>query len=498
MATAAAPTPNPLKSPMTWAQIQAEANKEIDAQIAGQNAPLIARTKTLGGQETSARAAIGQEFQSLLPGVQSSAGRVASAYGGALSAEQSIFSAAQTRMNQLHQQQAQEAQQLAQQMGGPVTTGQFTQNMAPYETALGSEGPAAMLDTLGRAQTGVQSAEAFAGQVFPAMQTEQQAQSDNFYKNQIKDLQNQIDQNAGTKSTLVGAKQAELLAAERQFKLNLAKQAMDKKTSQHQWAVERQQIASSKLSGKLAKGAAARQGIAVHQAGIRLNQEQQRLDYMIKHGATQDQLARQRLAISAASAQARIAHENATAKAGAARVSDSIQKDAISVIQAAMGSGKPVSMTHRAYVPGKALPGLKPPAGSYYDPQKKQYYRVVHETMTPQEWRQMTGEGGAGTHPITDPNRLFDYMRGTLPQLGRKATIRLIRAQTHHPNWSPGQKTSFTGNDLHTLPTAELKGLARRNGYTGPLGKKYSRQAIVDYLMHITSTVDPQLAHNHP
>jgi hypothetical protein len=108
--------------------------------------------------------------------------------------------------------------------------------------------------------------------------------------------------------------------------------------------------------------------------------------------------------------------------------------------------------------------------------------------MTAQEWQQQTGEGGNAQHPITDPNRLFDYMRGSLPQLGRKHTINLIRAQTGLKNWKPGQKTNYTGHDLQVMPIAELKGLGRIYGMPNVGGAKTTRQMLVDFILNRVSS----------
>lgn len=474
---------DPTKTPLTWAQIQAQAEAQATAQIQGENAPLQAREKTLGGQQVSAAGAITKEFQGLMPYVAGSAERVGQAYGGALSAEQQIFQAAGQRMNQLHQQQAAEAQQLAQQMGGPVATGDFTKSLEPYESVMGSQAAGSMLHTLGMGQAGVQEAEQFAGQVFPALQTEQVAKSNDFYKNQIKDLQNQIDQNAAGKSALVGKNQSDLLASERTFIQQQLQNHLAKQQAKREWKVQQQQIAASKLSGKLSKGAAKRAGISLglqEHASARADRAQAA---SIAHMSRSDQLAAERLGLSKAEFYQRVQHQNQTAKAGQTKISDSIQKDAISLIQAAMGGGKPVSRTYRAYIPGKATPLIKPPAGSYYDPKRKQYYRIGHETMTASEWQQQTGEGGTGQHPITDPNRLYDYMRGSLPQLGRKHTINLIRAQTGMKNWTPGQKTNYSGHDLQVMPISELKGLARIYGMPKVGGAKTTRQMLVDFIL---------------
>src|SRR5215471_5455516 len=194
---------NPVTGVMTWQQIQDMAEKQAAAAIAGENAPLQARVTSLGGQEATARGDIQHEGQQLLPYVQYSAQNVTAAQNQALAQEQQVFTAAGTRMNQLHQQMASEAQQLAQQMGGPVSTADFTKALAPYEQQLPNAQGSSMLHALGNAMTDTAEAQRFAGQVFPALISEEEAKSDSFFRNQIKDLQNQIDTNTGTKSDLV-------------------------------------------------------------------------------------------------------------------------------------------------------------------------------------------------------------------------------------------------------------------------------------------------------
>lgn len=487
---ATTPTVDPVTGKPYDPGILTAAEQAAQAEIQGQVSPLQAREKTLGAQETSAREAIGKEFAGLMPFVAGSGARVGAAYQGALSMEQQIFQAAGSRMNALHQQQAKEAQDLAQQMGGPVSTGQFTQAMEPYETALASAGPAAMLDTLGRGLAGVQHAEAFAGQVFPALQTEQQAHSDDFYKNQIKDIQAQIDAALAGKSSLTQAKLQDLLNQKRAYDQQQYQNQRDRLKDKRDWKVQQQQIRASKLSGKLSQGAAKRAGVQLGLSKRASRRADIQLQASIAHMSRADKLAAERLGLSKAEFMQRVQQQKQSAKQGSAKVSDSIQKDAISLIQAAMGSGKPVSRTYRAYIPGAAghVKGLKPPAGAYWDPKKGQYYRIGHETMTANEWKQQTGEGGTA---ITDPNRLYDYMRGSLPQLGRKATINLIRAQTGHKNWSPGKQMTYTGHDLQVMPLSELRGIARDFGFPHVGGAKTTRQMLVDYVLGRIHTPHP-------
>jgi hypothetical protein len=415
--------------------------------------------------------------------------------------EQQVFAAANTRMNQLHQNMAAEAQQLSQQMGGPVSTGDFTKALAPYEGQMGNAAGAGMLNALGGAVTDEAEAQRFAGQVFPALQTEDVAKSDAYYNNQIKTLQDQINANKGTQSDLTNQNLVNLTDKERQFELQLATQKMDKTRLARDWKVQQAGLHAEALRNALAKTAAKRAGIALAQRGKMIGITAARTRAEIAHMSAADKAMFARLGISKAEAIARIQHEQSMSRVGQVKLSDSISKDAASVVEAAMGGGKPVSMTHRDYLPLKIRRGgvLVPnPAvtlasvgkggTSYYDSNRKgipkgmsPYYRIVHEDMSAGAWNQAKG---GGPHPISDPNRLFDLVRGTIPQLGRSATINLIRAQTGFKNWSPGKKMSYSGSDLHSMGSGMLKGLARDAGYKGNLGKRMNKQAIIDFLMH--------------
>src|SRR6266702_3047472 len=177
---AAASDPNPVSTPMSYAELMAEAEQQAQAELQGQNAPLIAQEQTLGSQQQAAQKEIGSEFSDLMPYVQSSAQAVEQSQHDALAMEQSIFQAAGIRMNQMKQQQAEEAQQLAQQIGGPVAAGEFTSALSPYESQMPAQAAAGMLHGLGLAQADTNEAQQFAGQVFPALRTEDQAKSDSF------------------------------------------------------------------------------------------------------------------------------------------------------------------------------------------------------------------------------------------------------------------------------------------------------------------------------
>jgi hypothetical protein len=165
---------------------------------------------------------------------------------------------------------------------------------------------------------------------------------------------------------------------------------------------------------------------------------------------------------------------------GQAKLSLAASKDAASVVDAAMGGGKPVTLSHRDYLPGGKGSVFSSHAGAYYDKQKKQYFKVLRETMTPAEWSQMSG--GPGDHPVHDPQRLYDLVRGTIPQLGRKATVNLIRAKTGMRGWAPGKNMAYTGASLQSMPLGALEGIARDAGFPRAI-RKAGRQALVDFIL---------------
>src|SRR5215471_4699979 len=429
MATQTQPQ-NPINQPYTYAQLQQLAEQQATAAIAGENAPLQAQVGTYGSQKTAAEKTIGAEFGALQPYVQQSANQVQAGAQQAESIAQQVFAAAGTRMNQLHQQ---EAQQLAQQMGGPVTSGTFTDALAPAEGVLPSEQGAGVLGSLSNALTDTVAAQKFAGQVFPAMRTEDVAKSDAYFNDQIKQLQDQIDKNAGAKSDLVNSKLNDLVQQERAFKQSIAQQHLERLKAQRDWKVQQASLHSQKIRDALATRAA-------KQAGVRIGQEQQRINIERQHVTRADRLAAQRMGLSVAEFKQRQYHENQTAKVGQAKLAEGLSKDITSLVQSSMGGGHPISTHVRSYVPGAyGNSAFQSHSGEYFDPHHGpkgkdgkpvgQWYKIAIESKP------------ASGHVVHDPNRLFALARASYPQFGRKRTINLIRAQNPAwKNWKPGQK----------------------------------------------------------
>jgi hypothetical protein len=250
------------------AQIQAEMQAQID--------PLNDQIAATSAREGQALSGINTLFAGLQPVVDKSATTVSDAYAQAQTVEGQIFAAAQQQMNQLKQNRAQEAQMMAQQIGGPVALGEFTAGFDPAQQALVNLGAGSQLHTLGYAQAGVQAAQAFSGQVFPMLRTEQTAAARNFFENQIADLQNKITDIRASAPAQTNARYTDILEKKMQYQLDNARLQLDKlnatrtyneqvradkaaaKAANRQYTISKQQVkethraavATEKLTGK--------------------------------------------------------------------------------------------------------------------------------------------------------------------------------------------------------------------------------------------------------
>lgn len=436
----AAATPDPVNTPMTYAQLMQEAEQQAQSEIQGQVAPLQAQADTLTSQQAGAHAQIGQEFNQLQPFVGSQAQQLESYENNALAMEQSIFQAAGTRMNQLKQQQAAEAQQLAQQIGGPVSAGEFTQTLAPYEAEMPAQAASGMLHGLGIAAADVGEAHQFAGQVFPALRTEQETNSDNYFRGQIKTLQDQITQTEAGKSALTNSKLTDLLNNERSFKLNVAQAAEQKLKDKRDWEATKKQLGMDNVRLNLSKKASALSvaGVTGKYKG-KPTLAAQRQVAEIQHLNQQQKLEAQRMGISVAEFKARLQHSQESTALEQTRLKMEQAKAGMTVLDAAYDptNGKPISMTTKQYIPKGSLEEVRAfkNNSAHYDAQRHQWYTYQHLTMTAKQWAQRRGY--TGTTPVTDPNKLFHLVRSEVPGLSRKAVIQMVRAKTGQKNWSP-------------------------------------------------------------
>jgi hypothetical protein len=191
-------------------------------------------------------AGIGKMFGDLMPYAQNAAKFVGDYYDASIARENNIYEQAQGRLSMIRAQRAAEAQQFAQQTGGPVNVEAF---LAPLNTSM-VELPNAMQNTLFHsnmlAQGGVQEAEAWAGRVFPMIRVEQEQQLRAEFQARIDAAQKEIDRIKAEASTREQTRLEELQQQEREYKLEQARLALDRLKADRDWRSTQQQLANQR------------------------------------------------------------------------------------------------------------------------------------------------------------------------------------------------------------------------------------------------------------
>jgi hypothetical protein len=368
---------------------------------------------------------------------------------------------------------------MAQQTGGPISAGQFQEALAPYQQAFPSVQAGGLLNALGMAQAGSQQAQAFAGQVFPAMQTEQQAQVRNFYQDKINTAQDNIAQLESGKAGLVNDKYNTLLQNEQQYNLDQAKLKLDQTTAAHNWQMQKSALNAQILKNKILAG---EYGLKAKSTAAQIAKTQAD----IVHMNNQDKLRAEQLGITAAHYQAMSAHYAASDKLATQRATSTSQKNAMSLIDAAMGTGKPVDITTKLPLSGLQLQGVKTAwlegkrvPDTYYDKKTHTWYQYQTQHMTPQSWAQQ--QGVKGVTPVTDPNDLYNLLIGA--GTPKSMAQSLVRIKTGLSGWSPGKTSSYTPSSLGQMTTDELRGIAIQRGFkaAGNMAN-VARQRLIDFI----------------
>ena len=486
-----------LGSPPSYEDLQAQAQGQVDQEINAQVNPLNIQIGDLQSRESTALGGIQDMFKGLMPYVSDSAQRVEAAQNQGLAMEQQIFQAAGQRMNSLAQSRAQEAQALAQQMGGPVSTGDFTSATDPYKAAMPQEAAAGMIHGLSFNMAGTQQAEAFAGQVFPAMETEQVAQARNFFETQINDTRKQIAQLEASKSGAVNTKLNDLLSQERQYSLQLQQLQLDKTKAAHDWAATQHTLknddARLALAGAGVTGQyqgkptlqAQKTAADIQNAQTRNQIAQQRANAYAAHMSAQDRITARKLGLSAQQFAMKMAHSEESLQIQQQRLKLQQQKNAMAMVDAAMNpnSGKPITQSVKYYIPKGSLAELRAADGkmadAHYDPAKHQWYQYQRLTLTPQQWAAHGGYSGAT--PITDPQRLYDLLMGA--GIPGKMARNLVRTRTGINDFTPGKPVNYTAAELKGLPFDEIRGIALARGFKPDPKHPHTSQQLIDFIL---------------
>jgi hypothetical protein len=431
------------------------AEGQVGAEIEGQIAPLSASMGTLGAREERAVTDIGAMFGTILPFSQGAAERVGTAYDTAEGQQQAIMQAATKRMNELAQGRAQEAQALAQEMGGPVALNEFTSSMGVEPMALSALGAGQQLKTLQYGLADVGEANAFAGRVLPLVQTEETAKARSYYEDQIQELRKQIDTIKGTKTGKVNAAVNDLLVKERTFQLEQNQQALDKLKVEHDWASTKATIKNAADRLRLDKLTSYRDWQATLKT---LKQEAKKIgiterewklreaEVTGKYGGkptieakklTADQeAARIAAGLSKKQYLEQIRQFNVTAKQSARKFALAEKATWAQWLDTAISPepGKPVTIMEPVVVPnqlvltGKVKDAVPVPKldknGKPIKGTIDHYERLRTRTFTPTNT------------PITDPNDLVDYLKSH--NVPSAVAERMVKARLQIPNWEYG------------------------------------------------------------
>jgi len=467
-----ATTTNPLTTPRSIDELTNLAGSQIDSEVGAQEAPLNQQISDLQGRETNSLQKLGDMFGTLMPYVQGAAGAVQDSYNTAFQAQQSIFNTAMQRMNQMKQDRAQQAQTMAQEVGGPVAVGEFTASALAPSEELSMTAPNNLTHALANAEAGVQEANAFSGRVFPLVQTEQTANMKNFFETQISDLNKQVATLEGSKQGLKNTRLNDLLTQERQFQQSQAQLGLDKQKANRDWIATQHTLHNDDKRLSMAQTQYNRQfGLQTKAQTL----EQQRINLQAKQQAA-------RLKLDWSTLAERMRHDQETEKTQAARASARSQSNAMALVDKAMSPTHRGTLTlnTKSYIPKNSPAELAAASGTtknaYWDPKKSQWYTYGKKTLTNAQALAQGYDLGGNT-PVSDPQKLFTLLRSA--GIPAATAIKVIRVKTGIGDFQPGKPTDYNAHTLAGMTNKDLMDLARARGYKG----RGTRNVIINYIM---------------
>jgi hypothetical protein len=452
--TTTKPPPDPLTTPRSIDDLTQLAGSQIDAEIKGQTDPLQSQVTGLQGKETSALQQIGSLFGTLQPYVSGAADKVQSSYDAAYGASQSIFNTAQQRMTDLKNQRAQQAQNMAQQVGGPVAVGEFTASVLPQEQELAMTAPNMLLHQLADAQAGTQEARAFSENVFPLVQTEETAKSKGFFEDQIAKLNDEISTIQGSKQGKVNSRLNDLITQERGFKQQEAQMALDKLKASRDWQATQRTLNNDTARLKLAQASFKAQATGTY--GGKPTLAAQKI-------SSDEAKAQASLNLSKAQLRESIRHHLETEAVSQQKANHVAQANAMAILDHAMAPSARTSITLQHKVILDAAKGLIT-SGARKDPKTGQYYIYEKRTLTP-DAAIAQGYNLGGNAPTTDPNKLYTILTGS--NVSSALATKLIRTKTGIHDFSPGKDVNFSIPSLAGMSNPDVMALARARGWKG-------------------------------
>lgn len=455
-------------------QLRKQAETQIGSEISGETAPYQSQIGSLQSRETSSLQQIGQMFGNIQPSVEQGAAAVKDAYDQAQQAQQGIFAAATQRLAQLKQGRAQEAQALAQEMGGPVAVGEFTSSIDPAQESLAGYAPNALIHSLGNAQAGVQEAQAFSGKVFPLLRTEEEGKARGTFEAQIKEAQDAINAIEGQKTSRTNTRFAELQSKQHQYDLDAANHALDVLKANRDWQATLRSLHNDEARIKIAQQ---QQRLENKRFGL----ESKKTTAEIIHLSAADKLAARQMGLSEKEFSQRIKQIDASRKLSVQRQTTAQQKFAAEIVDAATNPqpGKTVTQTQKVYMDSQQarMAALRNPAsGITYETGPKtpdhpdgKYWYVLKDVKT----------AAPTMTPVSDPQKLYDLLVGY--KIPASMALKLVKARLGLQNFTPG-KTNYTHDELGAMPFNEVRGIAMRLGFRPDPKNPRTKQQILDFI----------------
>lgn len=453
-------------------QLRDQAASQVADEIAAATSPIQGEISTLEGNQAGALSQIGGLFTQLQPSVQQGAQFIQDTYSVGQANQGAILNAATQRLNQLKNQRAAEAQTLAQQMGGPVAIGEFTEAVDPSMEWLAALGPGQMLHTNAYAQADVAEAGAFAGRVFPLIRIEEEAKTRDYFQDQVKELRKSIRDIESRRTSAVNSRFLELQREERQYELDKAELELSKLRADRDWKASLATIKAEQARIAIAKQEQARldaQVTGVYKGKPTLSSKE--LTAQINHMTKSDKLEADRLGLQK---DEYILRKNELIKQGQQQA----KKDKLADQQLAMeivdsattGQSKVVKQTVTTQVDRRtALTNTKAygvVVGKNPDGTDIVEYFIDREVTVPIQART----------PMTDPQKLFNLLVSydIPPTMARN----IVRRKLDMPTYQPG-KTSYSSKELKNMPFSQLRSIAIQTGWQPDPKNPLTRKELI-------------------
>lgn len=419
-----------LPAALTEQQILDQARQQVNQDISAQTTPLQSQVDTLGTQRDRTLANVGTLFDHIQPTVSQSAQAVSDSYNNAETVQNNIFTAANQRLNQMRQDRAAEAQRMAQQIGGPVAVGEFTAGLDSSIEAGALLGAGQQLHTLAYGQAGVDQAQAFAGQVFPLVRTEEMAKQRSYFEDQIKNINDQITKLNSSKTGLIDSKANELRKQNLDYELQVNQQKLDSLKANRDWQATLSSLKNDEARIDLAKK--------------QFNLDTTKTKADITHLSTADKQQAAALGLSQAEFRVRTAALAANRKLAQQKLTAAKNVTAAAYLDAAVNPqpGKTITQTIAQPVT-RAVATTAIGKGNtdvYADPNSPTGYSKLAKTVNT-----------VSMTPITDPNALVDYL--VSHNVAKPKAIEMVKSRLRMPDWvygsSPNTGVTGVGGSRH-------------------------------------------------